>query len=186
VGTERGGHLQNFRDLTDVAVGGAHLLGGWSFLSNTQGFGCDNIVELDVVTADGELLTVNEEQHPDLFWAMRGAGWNFGISTRLVYRMHPIPRKVFGGMLVYDVDDVAETLERLETFWTAAPDEVVYEIRIVPVPFNQVANGRSGPFEMQIRAVYVGHSMRVYKHYGPSMTLRQSNSIISGQLTSRQ
>jgi FAD/FMN-containing dehydrogenase len=143
----------------DVAVGGAHLMGGWSFLSTTHGFGCDSIVELEVVTATGEVLIANERENPDLFWAMRGAGWNFGISTKAVYTMHPVPRKVLGGELFYDVEDavhLAETLRRLQAYWDGAPDEAVFEITIVPSRFNLYERGRAGLFEVRLEVVYIG------------------------------
>jgi FAD/FMN-containing dehydrogenase len=65
-----------------------------------HGATCDNVISLDVVTADGEMLTASQEQNSDLFWAMRGAGANFGIVTSFRYRLHPLD-EVLAGMLLY-------------------------------------------------------------------------------------
>jgi FAD/FMN-containing dehydrogenase len=122
----------------DVAVAGASLVGGFNFLASLHGMGCDNLVELEVVTASGEVLIANERQHPDLFWGMRGAGPNFGIATKLSYRLLEIPRKIFGGIIAYRSTDLAEQLRRLQAFVETAPDEVGIEATIFPTEESEV------------------------------------------------
>ena len=73
-----------------MGLGGLTLGGGIGWLARKHGMTIDNLVEVDLVTADGELVTVSEAADPDLFWAIRGGGGNFGIATRFRYRLHPV------------------------------------------------------------------------------------------------
>ena len=86
-------------DTATVGVGGITLSGGIGFLVRKHGLTIDDLLGAEVVTADGELLEVDEENHPDLFWALRGGGGNFGVATRLRFRLHEID-VVVGGMLM--------------------------------------------------------------------------------------
>lgn len=70
---------------------------GEGYLTPRYGFGADNILAFELVTADGTVLRVSDEQNPDLFWAMRGAGANFGVVTALKLRLHPAPEQAVGG-----------------------------------------------------------------------------------------
>jgi len=92
-----------------VGVTGYTLGGGQSWLSRTFGFAADSVVSADVVTADGTALTATARQHPDLFWALRGGGGNFGVVTSLEFRLYPVPR-VFAGMSLYPLERAADTL----------------------------------------------------------------------------
>jgi FAD/FMN-containing dehydrogenase len=88
---------------TDATVGvtGFTFGGGHGFLSRKHGLAADNLLRADVVTADGELLTAREDRRSELFWALRGAGGNFGVATSLEFRLHPV-REVFGGVARFD------------------------------------------------------------------------------------
>jgi FAD/FMN-containing dehydrogenase len=78
---------------------------GEGYLSPRHGFGADHVLALEVVTANGEVIEVSAEEHPDLYWAMRGAGANFGVVTALQLRLHPIPEECTGGYLEFSPDD---------------------------------------------------------------------------------
>ena len=93
------GFATPFGDTGSVGLGGLTLGGGIGWLARKHGMTIDNLLEVDLVTADGHLVTVNESSDPDLFWAVRGGGGNFGIATRFRYRLHPV-NMVTGGMLV--------------------------------------------------------------------------------------
>lgn len=82
-----------------VVVSGYGLGGGISFLMRAYGLGSDNIVSIETITADGQLRTVDENPHEDLFWAMRGAGANFGVVTSIEYCLHPLPTVLVGSVL---------------------------------------------------------------------------------------
>jgi FAD/FMN-containing dehydrogenase len=92
-----------------VGVTGYTLGGGQSWLSRTFGFAADSVVSADLITADGRALTASAQQHPDLFWALRGGGGNFGVVTSLEFRLYPVAR-VFGGMSLYPLERAVDTL----------------------------------------------------------------------------
>jgi len=79
-----------FGDTGSVGIGGLTLGGGVGYLVRKHGLTVDDLLAAEIVTADGQLLLVDAEQHPDLFWAIRGGGRNFGVATRFQYRLHPI------------------------------------------------------------------------------------------------
>jgi FAD/FMN-containing dehydrogenase len=85
---------------------------GEAYLTQKYGYACDNLLAFDLVTADGKLRRVSAEEHPDLFWAMRGAGPNFGIVTALKVRLHPLPEQAVGGRITFDGTKGLERLTR--------------------------------------------------------------------------
>jgi FAD/FMN-containing dehydrogenase len=122
-------------DTASVGVGGITLGGGIGFLVRKNGLTIDDLLGAEVVTADGELLEVDEDTHPDLFWALRGGGGNFGVATRLRFRLHEVDG-VVGGMLMLPAD--AEVITGLIAAAEAAPDELSMIANILkapPMPF---------------------------------------------------
>ncbi|MGW1738888.1 FAD-binding oxidoreductase [Nocardia sp. NPDC001965] len=107
-----------------VGVAGFALHGGLGWLMRGLGTACDNIRELEVVTADGELRRVAQDDEPDLFWAMRGAGSNFGAVTSLTLQLYPIDR-VTAGMMLYPGEAAAGVLDAYRTITAGAGDELV-------------------------------------------------------------
>src|SRR3954451_8498746 len=93
------GLATSFGDTGSVGIGGITLAGGIGFLVRKHGLTIDSLLAAEIVTADGRLRRVDAETEPDLFWALRGGGGNFGVVTRLKYRLHPIDT-VLGGLLV--------------------------------------------------------------------------------------
>ncbi|MER6946203.1 FAD-binding oxidoreductase [Nonomuraea sp. NPDC000554] len=102
-----------------VGVTGYTLGGGAGWLSRAYGLAADSVVRADVVTADGEPLTIGPDEHPDLFWALRGGGGNFAVVTALTFRLYPVER-VFAGMTLHPVERAADTLAAYRAW---APDE---------------------------------------------------------------
>src|SRR3954451_5497380 len=84
-----------------TGIAGLTLGGGLGGLNGRPPLACDNLLAAEVVTADGQLLQVSQDEHPDLFWALRGGGGNFGVVTSFVYRLHPVGPIVLGGLLLY-------------------------------------------------------------------------------------
>ena len=129
------GFATPFGDTGSVGLGGLTLGGGIGWLARKHGLTIDSLVEVDLVTADGRLVTVSEAADPDLFWAVRGGGGNFGIATRFRYRLHPVDM-VTGGMLVLPL--TAQVLRDLVDASVAAPEEltqITFVMGLPPAPF---------------------------------------------------
>ncbi|MFV2007972.1 MAG: FAD-binding oxidoreductase, partial [Longimicrobiales bacterium] len=106
-----------------VGIGGYTLGGGYGILGGKFGFSCDNLLSADVVLADGTTVVADEETNPDLFWAIRGGGGNFGIVTSFRYRVHPVS-EVLGGTLVYDMAQASDVLAFYNETAGSMPDEL--------------------------------------------------------------
>ena len=106
-----------------VGLAGLTLGGGLGFLMSKFGTACDNLLSADVVAADGRLLTVSHDENPDLFWAIRGGGGNFGIAAALTYRLYPLT-DVIGGVLGYAPGRTEMLLHAFARFCETAPDEM--------------------------------------------------------------
>ncbi len=108
---------------TDTGIAGLTLGGGNGWLGGEFGLACDNLLAVDVVTADGRLVTANTEENTDLFWGMRGAGANLGIVTSFEYRLHPVG-PVLGGMVIYPLSEARKFLRFFHEFSSTAPDQL--------------------------------------------------------------
>jgi hypothetical protein len=110
--------------VSDTGIAGLTLGGGYGHLRRRYGLSCDNVVEAQVVGADGSVHTASAEANPDLYWAIRGGGGNFGVVTSFTYRLHPVgPDVAFAGCF-HPIEDVAELLASWRSFAASAPDEV--------------------------------------------------------------
>ncbi|MEJ2010556.1 MAG: FAD-binding oxidoreductase [Acidobacteriota bacterium] len=108
---------------TDTGIAGLTLGGGYGWLGGKYGLACDNLISVDIVTAEGRLLHASAEENPDLFWGVRGAGANLGIVTSFEYRLHPVG-PVLGGMVLYPLAAAREVLRLFDEFSQEAPDEL--------------------------------------------------------------
>jgi FAD/FMN-containing dehydrogenase len=120
-----------FGDTGSVGIGGITLGGGIGYLVRKLGLTIDSLLGAEVVTADGQVLQVDADSHPDLFWALRGGGGNFGVATRFRYRLHPMPSFV-GGMLLLPA--TAETVAGFIAAAEAAPEELSTIANVMPTP----------------------------------------------------
>jgi FAD/FMN-containing dehydrogenase len=116
-----------------TGVGGLTLGGGIGHFSRTMGLTIDNLVAATVVLADGSVVQTDAEREPDLFWALRGGGGNFGVVTEFTFRLHPAS-VVLAGPVLYDIDDAAEVLRWYREFVPAQPDELGIWYGLVSVP----------------------------------------------------
>lgn len=107
----------------NIGVAGLTLGGGVGWLSPKYGLTCDNLLSADVVTASGKLVHASETENPDLFWALRGGGGNFGVVTSFEFRLHAVS-EVFAGSLIYPFEDVREVARHYREFVADAPREV--------------------------------------------------------------
>ena len=119
--------------ISTTGVGGLTLGGGIGHLSRKYGLTIDNLLEADVVLADGSFVTANAEQHPDLFWALRGGGGNFGVVTNFTFRTQPAGM-VSAGPMFWAIEDAPEIMKRYEEFITNAPEEINGFFAFMTVP----------------------------------------------------
>jgi FAD/FMN-containing dehydrogenase len=125
------GLATGFGDAASVGIGGITLGGGIGFLSRLHGLTVDSLLAAEIVTADGEIREIDAERDPDLFWAIRGGGGNFGVATRFKFRLHEVPQ-VTGGMLMLPV--TAEILDRFLAEAQAAPEALTTIANVMPAP----------------------------------------------------
>ncbi len=114
-----------------VGASGVILGGGLGWLSGLHGASCDNLLSARVVAADGRVLTADSERHPDLFWALRGAGANFGVTTSFECRLHPIG-PITGGDIHYSVRDARAVLRSFRELMDEAPDAFQATLNLTP------------------------------------------------------
>jgi UDP-N-acetylenolpyruvoylglucosamine reductase len=122
---------------SDVGVVGYSLGGGTGWLARKYGFAADHVVSMDVVLANGELIKVSPESNPDLFWAMRGGGGNFGVVTAMEFRLFPHPT-FYGGGVYYPIDDAKAIFAAYGEWIETLPEDVTASIaifRFPPLPF---------------------------------------------------
>ena len=120
-----------FGDTGSVGIGGLTLGGGVGYLVRRHGLTIDHLLAAELVTADGQLVVADADRHPDLFWAVRGGGGNFGVATRFRYRLHPVD-VVTGGMLVLPA--TPETIASFLAAAEAAPEELSTIANVMPAP----------------------------------------------------
>ena len=109
------------------------LGGGLGWLMGKHGLSCDNLLSADLVTADGQFLTASADQHPDLFWALRGGGGNFGVVTSFEYRVHPVDA-VLAGMVLHPMAKAREVLRFYRDFARNCPDEALAAAALMTSP----------------------------------------------------
>ena len=120
-----------------TGISGLTLGGGIGWLMRKHGLACDNLVGADIVTADGEFITVNDEEHPDLLWGLRGGGGNFGIVTEFEYQLHPVS-EVQTSTIMWEADRGGEVLRLYREFSAQEPEEMttfLFFLDAPPVPF---------------------------------------------------
>ena len=125
------GLATGFGDTGSVGIGGITLGGGVGYLVRKHGMTIDDLLAADIVTADGRLLRVDAQSYPDLFWAIRGGGGNFGVATRFHYRLHPVGTIVGGMMMLPATPDVIASFIALSE---AAPEELSTIANVMPAP----------------------------------------------------
>lgn len=119
--------------VSTTGIAGLTLGGGQSWLASKYGFAIDNLRSVDIVTADGTLRTASATQQEDLFWAIRGAGHNFGVVTSFEYRLHPVG-PVLGGLVIHPLSQAVEVLRFYREFSASQPDELQTWAGILTLP----------------------------------------------------
>ena len=120
--------------VSTTGVAGLTLGGGIGYLTRRYGLACDNLVAADVVTADGRLVHASDDENPELMWALRGGGGNFGVVTSLEFQLHPVGPDVAAAVVFYPMDQAGDVLRRYRAFAEAAPDALACYAMVVNAP----------------------------------------------------
>jgi FAD/FMN-containing dehydrogenase len=131
--------------ISTTGVGGLTLGGGHGYLSRKYGLAIDNLVSADVVLADGRLVRASEDENPDLFWALRGGGGNFGVVTSFEFQLHPV-ETVVAGPLFWPIDELENAMRWYREWLPEAPEDVYAFFLTAEVPgdpFPEAIHGES-------------------------------------------
>jgi FAD/FMN-containing dehydrogenase len=138
VETEKHGLVSPTGTVSDTGLAGLTLGGGYGYLSGKYGLALDNLVSAEVVTADGRVLRASADEHPDLYWALRGGSGNFGVVTSFELKLHPVAQ-VLGGMLIHPFERAGEVLRFYREVAASAPDELTTYAVLFTTPDGQGA-----------------------------------------------
>jgi FAD/FMN-containing dehydrogenase len=160
------GFATGFGDTGSVGIGGLTLGGGVGYLVRKYGLTIDDLLAAEIVTADGQLLYLDADTNPDLFWAIRGGGGNFGVVTRFQFRLHTVD-SVFGGMLFLPA--TADTIASFMDLAEAAPEELSAIANVMPAPpmpfLPAEYHGKLIIMAMLVYAGDVGEGERIIKPF---------------------
>jgi FAD/FMN-containing dehydrogenase len=121
-------------EVSTTGVAGFTLGGGMGTLQRKHGLACDNLISAQVVTAGGDVITASEADNPDLFWAIRGGGGNFGVVSSFEFQLHPFGPEAYAATVIYSHDDGESLLRQWREFTETAPDEVTSQVLIWSMP----------------------------------------------------
>jgi FAD/FMN-containing dehydrogenase len=143
--------------VSETGIAGLTLSGGMGWLRRAYGLSCDALLSATVVTADGRVLAVDADHHPDLFWAIRGGGGNFGVVTSFGYRLYPVGPEVYFCNVYYPARYAREVLRFFETYLAASPDGAAPIAVLGRVPPDEAfpASSHGEPF-VALLALHVG------------------------------
>jgi FAD/FMN-containing dehydrogenase len=119
--------------ISSTGIAGYTLGGGLGWLMGKHGLAADNLLGVELVAADGAVLSVDTESHPDLFWALRGGGGNFGVATSFTYRLHPL-KTIVGGLIAHPIDAARDLLRFYRDAVADVPDELTVYAALVHAP----------------------------------------------------
>jgi FAD binding domain/Berberine and berberine like len=122
--------------VSDTGVAGLTLGGGYGWVRRKYGLSCDSVVEAEVVTADGDVLKASADENPDLYWAIRGGGGNFGIVTSFTFELHPLGPEVAFSATFYPIEEYAQILRGFRDYLEGAPEEVTAVCVSITFPAN--------------------------------------------------
>lgn len=167
--------------VSDTGVAGLTLHGGYGWLSRRNGLALDNVLSARVVTADGRVHIASAEENPDLFWAIRGGGGNFGVVTSFEFRLHPVPDPVEFGLLIYPLDAAAQVLAAYRDHMPGAPDELgAIAVCWSAPPLPQLPEKLHGTPVLIVAAVWSGDPERADSALRPLRTAATPLADLTG------
>jgi len=116
--------------ISDTGIAGLTLGGGYGWLSRQFGLACDNLISVEIVTADGKSRRASQHENPDLFWGLRGGGGNFGVAAQLEYRLHPVSQQVIGGGMVWSISDARAVIDFYRETTARGPRELSLDLGV--------------------------------------------------------
>jgi FAD/FMN-containing dehydrogenase len=146
--------------VSHTGVGGLTLGGGFGRVARRFGLALDNVKAVDIVTADGSLRHASAEENPELYWAVRGGGGNFGVVTSFEFNLHPMQRQIIGGEVVYPLSSAKDLMRFYGDYCRTMPDDLYLDFIMVAPPAN------ADPIAM-VHACYSGPADRADKVLGP-------------------
>src|SRR5438045_96411 len=169
--------------VSTTGIAGLTVGGGFGYLTRSQGWTCDTLVSMDVVTADGALVRASADENAELFWALRGGGGNFGIVTSFEYRLFPVGPEILGGAIAWRGDEAVQVLDAYRELSAAAPRELtsVAVLRRAP-PAPWLPKEVHGQF---IVAVFVCHTGRLEDGEALVAALRKVGKPVADIVTRR-
>jgi FAD/FMN-containing dehydrogenase len=173
--------------VSKTGIAGLTLGGGLGWLRRKHGLSSDNLVSVDVVTADGAFLTASETENTDLFWGIRGGGGNFGVVTSFEYRLHPVGPEVMFCFVIYPGDKAKEVLSFCEQYVAEAPDEVSPIAVLGRVPPVEIFPERwHGEPMVALLAMYAGEAKEGGRVLKPLRDFGGAIADISARMPYRQ
>ncbi|MET8536545.1 FAD-binding oxidoreductase [Streptomyces sp. NPDC005065] len=170
--------------VTSTGVAGLTLGGGIGFLMRRYGATVDNLLACDMITVDGRKVRAEETENPELFWALRGGGGNFGVVTSLEYRAHPVGPDVVAGQLIFPFDQAADVLGRLSAHLATAPRELGLLVAIAPAPpLPMLPEGVHGKPALILVVVYTGEPATAHEVVEPLAALGQPLANLVAETT---
>jgi FAD/FMN-containing dehydrogenase len=164
--------------LADTGVAGLTLGGGSGWIERKCGFTVDSLISAEVVTADGRLVIASGDRNPDLFWALKGGGGNFGVVTGFEFELHEVGPLVYGGMMLFPIDAAVDLLKAYRGFMEGAPDEICGGGAILCAPPEEfVPETIRGKPVLGVIACYVGpveageRAFAPLREWGPALEM---------------
>lgn len=132
--TQLYGLAANLGFVSTTGIAGLTLGGGFGYLTRKFGWTTDNLVSVEMVTANGQIVRASEQENPDLFWGLRGGGGNFGVVTKFQYKLHPVGPQIMGGVIAWKGEEAASVLDLYKTVTEKAPPELTCVGVLRPAP----------------------------------------------------
>jgi FAD/FMN-containing dehydrogenase len=160
--------------MTTTGISGLALGSGSGWIERKCGLTCDNLLSIEIVTADGQILTASETENEELFWGTRGGGGNFGVVTEFELRLHQVGPEVLGGLLMYPAPMAAGVLANFRDFMATAPDEVGAGVALITAPPEEfIPEPVRGQRVVGVIVCYTGpvqegeEALRALREFGP-------------------
>ncbi|MGH3742796.1 MAG: FAD-binding oxidoreductase, partial [Micromonosporaceae bacterium] len=165
--------------VSTTGVAGLTLGGGSGWVERKFGLACDNLLEVEIVTANGQVVTANAKQNPNLFWALHGGGGNFGVATSFTFQLHEAPA-ITMALLFFSPDNGPEVVRRYRDFIATAPDEIGGGIIYLTGPPEEfVPEHLVGNLTLGMLVTYVGDEASAREVISPLLALQPDGQMIA-------